>query len=269
MTSSRLEHLAVEYATHGYHVFPCRARGKKPITPHGFHDASVDERQILQWWDRTPAANIGVACAASRLIALDIDSKSGADPREVIDELNLHGYPIIWTGEAPDRCARYPNSLPGVRGAQMWFAGDLPTVETTLPGVEIRGAGSYVMAPGSVHPCGIPYDGSVPPAAKLPPIPEQVQTIAIPEPAAENGRTPTDVWLRMLEHGIPETTRHRSLLRLIGHLLRRYIDPDLAAAIAHTVNQQCCKPPLPPSDVDDLVEDVCKAELRRRNGDPS
>jgi hypothetical protein len=29
------------------------------------------------------------------------------------------------------------------------------------------------------------------------------------------------------------------------------------------VNQQCCKPPIPAGDVDGLVEDVCRAELRK------
>jgi hypothetical protein len=139
----------------------------------------------------------------------------------VIDELDLHGYQIILTGEAPDRCDRYPNSLPGVRGAQVWFGGEMTTEHTTIPGVEIRGAASYVLATGSVHPTGVPYQGigggRLPAAADLPPVPEQVVAIAVPEPPAENGRVATDVWIAMIRDGIPETQRHRSLLRLIGH----------------------------------------------------
>jgi Bifunctional DNA primase/polymerase, N-terminal/Primase C terminal 1 (PriCT-1) len=271
--SVRLERVALAFAEHGYHVFPCTPRDKLPRIPageggRGFKDANTDEGAILRWWDRWPTANVGVACGASKLVALDIDSKSGADPREVIDGLELHDYPTILTGEAPDRCERYPNSLSGVRGAQVWFGGELPTVkEATLPGVEIRGTGSYVMAPGSIHPSGVPYElpsrQRLPPAANLPAIPDRVTAIAVIEPAAKNGRTPPEVWTNML-NGINEGSRHRSLLRLIGHLLRRYIDPDLTAGLAHAVNRQCCLPPLPAGDVDKLVEDVCSAELRRR-----
>jgi bifunctional DNA primase/polymerase-like protein/primase-like protein len=205
-----------------------------------------------------------VACQASGLVAFDIDSKHGADPREVIDELDLHDYPIVWTGEAGPPDSQHPNSLEGVRGAQVWFSGELPTTETSIAGTEIRGVGAYVMAIGSVHPSGVPYEGTVPPAAQLPPVPDRVRAIAVTEPASTNGRTHPDVWIGMLRDGIAEGSRHRSLLRLAGHYLRHYIDPDVAGLTVHVINLQCCRPPLPAADVDKLIEDVCKAELARR-----
>src|SRR5258708_4431274 len=58
--SSPLEY-ALAYARVGFAVFPCRPRGKEPITKHGFKDATRDEAQIRKWWTRWPDANIGIA----------------------------------------------------------------------------------------------------------------------------------------------------------------------------------------------------------------
>jgi hypothetical protein len=158
MRPSRFEKAALELAALGYFVFPCRPRGTAPLTPNGFHDATRDERTILHWWDRWPDANIGIACGASELVVLDIDPRSGADPREVIAELGLDDFLIVWTGEAPEPSDKYPNSLAGIRGAHVYFAGRLPTCETEIPGLELRGDGSYVLAPPSVHESGVPYE---------------------------------------------------------------------------------------------------------------
>ena len=97
---SPLERIALAAASKGYFVFPCTPRDKLPRVPkseggRGFKDATRDEGKILRWWDRWPDANIGIACGASGLVVLDIDSKHGADPREVIDQLDLHDYPQL------------------------------------------------------------------------------------------------------------------------------------------------------------------------------
>src|SRR3954452_16997268 len=100
---SRFERAAVELANRGYYVFPLRPRGKEPLpSSRGFKDATRDERRILQWWDRHPDANIGVACGASGIAVVDIDAKHGADPNEVLADLELDGAPVVRTGEAPE-----------------------------------------------------------------------------------------------------------------------------------------------------------------------
>jgi putative DNA primase/helicase len=158
MSNRRFERAALDLAAKGYYVFPCRPRGKVPLTPNGFKDATRDQRQILHWWDRWPDANIAIACGASGIVVVDIDPKHGADPREVIPELGLENHPVVWTGEAPEPSDRYPNSLVGVRGAHLYFGGHLPSCDTEIPGVEIKGDGTYVLAPPSVHETGVPYE---------------------------------------------------------------------------------------------------------------
>jgi hypothetical protein len=160
----RFEAAAVRLAAAGYFVFPCKSRRKEPLTPRGFHDATREEKQILRWWDRWPGANIGIALGASGLLVLDIDSKHGADPREWLPTLGLDtGYPVVWTGEAPPPDDEHPNSLEGVRGCHVYFQGRRATVKLRIPGTEtyaldLRGDGSYVLAPPSVHPSGVPYE---------------------------------------------------------------------------------------------------------------
>ena len=42
------------FAAEGVPVFPCVPGGKRPLTGHGFHDATTDTAQIRTWWQRWP-----------------------------------------------------------------------------------------------------------------------------------------------------------------------------------------------------------------------
>lgn len=176
-----LQHAAAELAANGYHVHPLRPRAKVPATANGFKDATRDQRQIGEWWTSTPTANIGIACGASRIVVLDIDTKAGADPREILCGVDRAGAPVIGTGIAPERSDSYPQSLTGRRGVQVYFRGDMAsTSRLTIPGVEIKGAGGYIVSAGSMHPCGVEYVGQVPPASELPPVPDWLRALVRP-----------------------------------------------------------------------------------------
>src|SRR5438552_12828807 len=94
---SRYLKAALRYARRGWPVLPlwqrkgdlctcekgeqCRSQGKHPIgrlAPHGFKDASTDESTILDWWQRYPAAGIGIA-TGKPLVVIDVDRKKGRD----------------------------------------------------------------------------------------------------------------------------------------------------------------------------------------------
>jgi hypothetical protein len=137
--------IALQYAARGWYVHPLAEGDKKPITPHGFKDATTDPGKINGFWMRTPAANIGIACGFSDLFVVDAD----------------HGLASFEDFEA----WRYRNQIPytytvrtGRRtsyAVQMYFRG---AVENNgaweLDGVrgEIRSIGGYVMAAPSIHP---------------------------------------------------------------------------------------------------------------------
>ena len=173
---------AAELAAAGYHVHPLRPRAKVPATGSGFKDATRDAGRIARWWDAMPDANIGIACGASGIVVLDIDSKAGADPREILAKFDRAGAPVIGTGLAPEHSERYPESLVGRRGVQVYFRGDMPSAaRLTIAGCEIKAAGGYVVAAPSVHPCGVEYVGQLPPVAELPSVPRWLREL-LPRP---------------------------------------------------------------------------------------
>ena len=60
MTASKLS-IAESYAKRGWHVFPCKERGKTPLTKDGFKSATTDLGKIREWWTKRPEANIAIA----------------------------------------------------------------------------------------------------------------------------------------------------------------------------------------------------------------
>ena len=64
---------ALKYAKKGWHVFPVKPGGKKPMYDGGFKQATTDCDQIRKWWKVAPLANIGISLDASGLCVVDID----------------------------------------------------------------------------------------------------------------------------------------------------------------------------------------------------
>jgi putative DNA primase/helicase len=144
--SSPLEY-ALAYAREGFAAFPCRPRGKEPITKHGFKDATCDEAQIRKWWTRWPDANIGIATGArSGLIVVDIDSIDGAT---LLAELTQRFGQLT-----PTHCV--------VTGKGRHYYFKLPAGCGSIPssakgGLDFRADDGYVIAPPSIHPDGKVY----------------------------------------------------------------------------------------------------------------
>ena len=71
---NQLLQAALEYAAHGWHVFPCVPGKKHPATKHGVYDATTNEQQIIKWWTKNPNYNIAIACGEkSGITVVDID----------------------------------------------------------------------------------------------------------------------------------------------------------------------------------------------------
>lgn len=75
MADSDLRGAALAYAAKGVPVFPCDPAKKKPLTKHGFKEASTDPATIAEWWERWPNAMIGMPTGkASGVWVLDVDN---------------------------------------------------------------------------------------------------------------------------------------------------------------------------------------------------
>ena len=90
MPKNKLLETALKYSKMGWYVFPTRERESEPFedggnikvlppkAPYhkgGFKKATLDEKQIRDWWEKIPTANIGISCGHSGLVVVDIDTK--------------------------------------------------------------------------------------------------------------------------------------------------------------------------------------------------
>jgi len=159
---------AQEWARHGLAVFPvhsafdgicscpkgseCKSAGKHPKTATGLKEATTDAAQIARWWRKWPDANIGGRMGgAARLVAVDVDPKSGGDA-SLFDLVEAHG------GEWLDTLHVETGSL----GSHFFFTYpegvELRNSANVLaPGVDIRAEGGYVVLPPSLHVSGRRY----------------------------------------------------------------------------------------------------------------
>jgi hypothetical protein len=142
---------AIEHANRGWPVFPCDSATKKPYTPNGFKDASTDVNQIMNWWSKYPNAMIGARTgAASGVWVLDIDVKQDANgPAELAKLEQTNGaLPATLIASTPSGGKHYYfTHADGIRNRGSFE-----------PGIDVRGEGGYVIAPGSVRDDGCYYD---------------------------------------------------------------------------------------------------------------
>jgi hypothetical protein len=139
---SSLHDTAVRLARRGWPIFPVRPRTKVPITVGGFHAATTDERQVIEWGTATPTANIGFVPGRAGLVVLDWDTAEG---RELARELGCYSEPgtAVITARGEHLYFRHPGGWVGNR---------------KLDGsLDVRGDAGYVLLPPSVHPSGHTY----------------------------------------------------------------------------------------------------------------
>lgn len=210
MIDNPLREAAVDYAQRGWRVLPVKPGAKVPLTRNGVKDATCDERTILQWWDRWPDASIGIATGAPGPSVLDIDDLEKG--KAALRAAEATGAPQVATG----------------RGRHFFYEGlDLGTI--TLGYGELRGTGSYVIAPPSVHASGTQYVWLDSPNGHLPKVPArladrakqgtagkgQMEVKASTElvPAGARHAHLSDFTVRLVRSGITDRVRLRTLLQ--------------------------------------------------------
>lgn len=217
----------------------CHSPGKHPRTAHGVHDATTDLDQIAAWWMEWPDANVGIVLGrVSGLVVIDVDERAG-------------GLTAL-----ADLAGLIPETLSARTGAGMhWYfrTPEYPVRTRQLaPGIELRGEGSYVVAPPSRHASGQHYTWlSTAVLAELP------QELAAPARATTgNGRTaiePGGHWVaEALVTPIGEGQRNIQLTRIAGYL-RNVLPFPITLELMRQWNARCCQPPLPASELERTV----------------
>jgi hypothetical protein len=141
----RLE-AALAYARTGWPVFPCRPGTKEPATRNGFYDATINQRQIREWWHKDPARNVAIATGAPGPDVVDVDNHGEHDNgfgtlNHLKREGLVDGYHAV---------VQTPSD-----GFHLYFRGtDQGNGSARGYRIDFRSKGGYVVAPPSATPAG-------------------------------------------------------------------------------------------------------------------
>jgi hypothetical protein len=130
-----LEH-ALALVAAGIPVFPCGPH-KRPLTAHGFHDATADAGQVRTWWTANTGALVGVPTGhTSGILVVDVDPE---------------GLPWLTANRGRLSTPREHHTRRGAEGGRHVLyrmpAGQHIPSRTDHPaeGVDVRGNGGYMI----------------------------------------------------------------------------------------------------------------------------
>lgn len=152
---------AIRYAEQGTPVFPCSPATKRPLTQHGFKEATTDLFQIRKWWQAHPNAMIGAPTGSrSGWWVLDIDTDETRG-KQGLQSLASMGHDL---SELMDTVVNRTAS----GGYHVFFKFDPSAPITNARGslpihIDVRGEGGYVIMSGSTLSDGRPYAWINPP----------------------------------------------------------------------------------------------------------
>jgi predicted P-loop ATPase len=224
---------ALRYIRLGWPVLPLR--GKLPRTKNGSKDATLNEDQARAWWKEWPDANIGVATGL-RFFALDIDIKDGGE--DSFEHL------FAQHGAFPDTIQQ----ITGTGGKHLLFAlPDFPvrnSARKIAPGIDVRGAGGYIVAAPSAHPdTGRQYfwDGlALLEEQKLSPAPRWLLDFL----RADMARGGQAKAAKNVPARISEGARNQTLFRIAASLRRKGFSAEEILATLRVTNMRRCAPEL-------------------------
>lgn len=176
--ASELFDAALAAYARGWAVIPIRPRSKQPLVRWvPYQQRRPREIELRAWWRRWPKANLGIVCGGiSGLMVLDLETGVKLDAANPM--------PIS------------PTVVTGTGGRHYYLklaeCVEAPSVNLRGCGIqgELKGEGTYVVAPPSVHPSGVPYEWAIRPED---------------EPLA-----PPPAWVLKLMHQKLEEKRHTS-----------------------------------------------------------
>lgn len=238
----------------------CTSPGKHPLTEHGLDDASRDPNTIQGWWQRWPLANMGVRTDDQPRI--DIDLVEAAEALAADPEL-LSLTEVVRT---PRGGLHIAVECAGIKTSKLKLA------DGRVLG-DLKAMGGYVVAPPSRmgSRCYEPLSPShVAPLAVADPVEWLRDRLAACGYTLASSRD--EPAYRDAAATVGVGGRHQAITSHAGLFWVEGIAPDAFAAAVHAVNEAICSPPLPRTEVDDIVRYfIERAEPRRSttNAEPA
>ncbi len=141
---------ALNLVAAGFYVFPLKdpgaidrdgnPAGKSPRITGWQQKSTIDPAQIKAWWSKWPNANIGIDTGKTCLLVVDIDPEHGG----TVEALNLTQTELNTVTQ-----------ITGGGGIHLFYrqSGGFGNSANRLgQGIDTRGQGGYIVAPGSIHP---------------------------------------------------------------------------------------------------------------------
>ncbi len=173
---------ALFYADKGFKVLPlnciengkcscgknCTSPGKHPLTKNGLKDATGDKKQIAEWFNQNPNANIGIRTGEeSGFFVIDLDKKPGIDGEKAFENI------IKRYGKLPKTAGQKTGSggshlILKYPEFEIRNTTDLVVDGIKQKGIDIRGQDGYIVAAPSNHISGGMYEFFENPIAKAP-----------------------------------------------------------------------------------------------------
>jgi hypothetical protein len=277
--------LAQEYAARGWRVVPnhgitedgrctcgrheCGSPGKHPRFSEWASKATNDPLIIEEWSEQFPCSNIGLLLGpASGIVDIESDSEEGA---RVADELIPPDVitPTFRSSRGLHRLFRYPSHL------------SLPQ-KVVHRGLEIRlgggGSSTQSIAPPSRHYSGTQYEwlpGRSPQDCDPADLPPQILELIFERESNVSEPTSRKSDSRVVRSTIFSGDRNEALFafaRRQAMAIKDVSEQEIAdlSTIIHALNQTQCKPPLPHSEVEQIVQSAVasrhKAEVKVLDG---
>lgn len=228
---------AATYHRRGWCPIPVKDRSKEPniaeLAPYLSRPATKEELGSWSW----PGVGI-VTGRLSGVLVLDVDGPEGEA------ELKKHGHPVT------------PMVRTGGGGLHLYFRCPDEGVRTGIrvaPGLDVKAAGGYVVAPPSVGPTGEAYEWIVGPDEAEPADPPEwlMRIIERPRRAKSAGA---------VGDRIPSGKRNQELTSIAGSMRRRGLGEEEILAALMVTNEGRCEPPLEDEEVRKIAASVGRYE---------
>jgi putative DNA primase/helicase len=213
-------------------------------------DATLDEKQIRQWWGMWPNASIGIACGPSGLLVLDHDTRT----THLTGHADLVEYVRRTHGVLPETCVVATGSHNGSTHdyfRYQWASGD--RIPSGLErGIDLKGIRGYTVAPPSFHISGNAYETDGLSGAKeffnIAPAPDWLVTFVRNGGAKSQNHGPDT------EEKWTEGSRNNKLFRLASTLRSQGMTVQEITAVLENINKLHCQPPLADSEIINITQ---------------